>query len=102
MLWEVSFNDHVLLFLFFLYNRVLKNILVITGKDRDSIIAAKTKLQTIIELNRSEQPADHFLAVPLACHQLTESFEVFKKEVLKIDVSITQFGIIFCHLRRVL
>ena len=61
--------------------------LVVTGRERGSVIAAVTRIKTIIDLNRGEQPACHFLAIPLACQLLTESFELFKKEVLKINVS---------------
>jgi len=69
--------------------------IVITGKDRSGIIAARTKINTIIEMNRCEQPAAHFLSVKLACEEVSKNFAEFKKDVLSlkargVDASLFQ------------
>ena len=62
---------------------------VITGRERNGIIVARSKITNIIDLRRSDQPADHFLSIPLASKDLIESFNQFKTEVLKLKVSVS-------------
>ena len=62
---------------------------VIAGRERNGIIVARSKITNIIDLRRSDQPADHFLSIPLASKDLIESFNQFKTEVLKLKVSVS-------------
>jgi len=70
--------------------------IVITGKDQGGIIAARAKINTIFEMNRREAPSAHFLNIQLSSIKLSETFEEFKKRVLKmnlrgIDESLFQY-----------
>ena len=40
-------------------------------------------------MKRSDQPADHFLSIPVASKDLIENFNQFKSEVLKLKVSVS-------------
>lgn len=70
--------------------------IIIKGKDRGGIIAARTKINTVFEMNRREAPAGHFLNIPLSSIKLSETFEEFKRGILKmklrgIDESLFQY-----------
>ena len=62
---------------------------MITGRERNGIIAARLKITNIIDMKRSDQPADHFLSIPVASKDLIENFNQFKSEVLKLKVSVS-------------
>lgn len=69
--------------------------IVIRGKDRKGVIAARAKIHTIIELNRKQQPAGHFLSLSVFSEEMQHNLEEFQKNVLKIqargvDASIFQ------------
>jgi len=59
--------------------------IVITGRDKSGVIAARVKINTIIEMNRGDQPADHFISIKLHCEEVSKSFAEFKNEVLRLN-----------------
>ena len=59
----------------------------------------RNQLQTIIDLHRTEQPATHFLCIPLDAEHMEEKFADFKEKVLELNVCIiTLVGLIFARL----
>ena len=46
-------------------------------------------MTNIIDMNRSDQPADHLLSISLASKDLIGNLNQFKTEVLKLRVSVS-------------
>lgn len=59
--------------------------ITITGRDKSGVMAARVKINTVIEMNRGEQPANHFISIKLHSEEVQNNFEEFKKEVLRIN-----------------
>jgi len=71
--------------------------ITITGKDRSTVLSAKTRLEVIVESSRHKQPATHFLSIPLMTADIEKEFDDFKTAVLDtcgdsrgLDASIFQ------------
>jgi len=61
--------------------------IVITGEDRSGVIAARVKINTIIEMHRGEQSPGHFISISLVSAQVKENFEEFKRQVLQLKAT---------------
>jgi len=72
--------------------------IVISGKERSGVIASRNKIMNLIDLNRRDQPAVHFLSVQLITDEIRQKFHEFKKEVLQmkgqrgVEESIFQYA----------
>ena len=72
---------------------------VISGRNKCDVLNGRNQLQTIIDLHRTEQPATHFLCIPLDAEHMEEKFADFKEKVLELNVCIiTLVGLIFARL----
>nr|XP_047129446.1 activating signal cointegrator 1 complex subunit 1-like [Hydra vulgaris] len=58
----------------------------ISGNNQSGILTAQSKIMSIIDLNRRDQPSTHFLAINLVSDDLKESFNLFKNKVIQLNV----------------
>lgn len=66
---------------------------VITGRDRNGVLAARSRITAIIDMHRGEQYPEHFLSIPLNSENLVERFKEFKTEVLKLEAKGLEAGL---------
>ena len=55
---------------------------MIQGRDKKGVISAKTRIDILVESGRQKIPFTHFLSLPIQHPLITESYDIFKNEVL--------------------
>nr|XP_054770695.1 activating signal cointegrator 1 complex subunit 1-like [Lytechinus pictus] len=65
--------------------RARENIdeITISGKSRQGVSSAKTRIDVLVATARQKTPFTHFVAIPLNSQEIMDRFNIFREEVLK-------------------
>ena len=78
-------------------NRGHDGDVIVTGKDSQSVLSAKNRIELLVSSKRWKEPFTHFVSIPLSTKLIVDKFEKFKNFVLQdfseedgVDQSIFQ------------